>query len=75
MYSALSHLLQVTAQRLILAVPYESDTPEVSYGHLQLFTREKLEIVGMWCVQQVGGAGKIWIEDCVGGLLLLQRCT
>lgn len=75
MYQALSHLLQVTAQRLILAVPYETGTPEVSYGHLQLFTREKLETIGTWCVRQLGGAGKIWLEDCVGGLLLLQRCN
>jgi SAM-dependent methyltransferase len=73
MYRALSHLLQITTERLILAVPYEKDVPEVSYGHLQLFTREKLEAVGAWCVQQLEGAGKIWLEDCVGGLLLIQR--
>jgi hypothetical protein len=73
MYQALSHLLQVTKERLILAVPYEKDLPEVSYGHLQLFTRQKLEAVGAWCVQQLGGVGKTWLEDCVGGLLLIQR--
>jgi len=73
MYLALSHLLQITAERLILAVPYEKDSPEVSYGHLQLFSREKLEAVGTWCLQQLDGGGKVWLEDCVGGLLLIKR--
>ena len=73
MYCALTNVLKVTAQRLILAVPYEPDAPEWVYGHKQLFTRAKLESIGKWCIQQLEGAGRIWCEDCVGGLLLVER--
>jgi 2-polyprenyl-3-methyl-5-hydroxy-6-metoxy-1,4-benzoquinol methylase len=73
MYRVLRNLLKVTSQRLLLAVPYEHDEPEVAYGHLQLFTRAKLEKVGQWCLEQLGGTGKVWCEDCVGGLLLIER--
>jgi len=73
MYRVLKNLLKVTSQRLILAVPYERVEPEVAYGHLQLFTRAKLEAVGRWCLEQLEGSGKMWCEDCVGGLLLIER--
>lgn len=73
MYLALPNLLDVTLKRLIIAVPYDGTVPEAAYGHLQLFTREKLEGVGAWCIQQLGGAGRLWCEDCVGGLLLVER--
>jgi SAM-dependent methyltransferase len=73
MYRALSNLLQITSQRLILAVPYEPDEPERAYGHLQLFSREKLERVGTWCVQQMSGQGQITYEACAGGLLLIEH--
>lgn len=73
MYRVLAHLLQVTAQRLILAVPYEPGTPEVAYGHEQLFTRTKLEAVGKWCIEYMGGYGRMQCEDCAGGLLLIER--
>ncbi len=72
MYPVLLNLLRVTSKRLIVAVPYEQVEPEVAYGHQQLFTRTKLEAVGNWCLQQIGG-GRIWCEDCVGGLLLLEK--
>jgi SAM-dependent methyltransferase len=73
MYRVLMNLLQVTSQRLILAVPYEHGEPEVAYGHQQIFSRAKLEAVGHWCLEQLEGAGKMWYEDCVGGLLLIER--
>jgi hypothetical protein len=69
------NLLQITSQRLILAVPYESDEPEIAYGHEQLFSRDKLEAVGTWCLQQLGGQGRITYEDCAGGLLLIERSS
>jgi SAM-dependent methyltransferase len=74
MYQVLAHLLKVTAQRLILIVPYERE-PETVYGHEQVFTPEKLEAVGKWCVQQLDGMGRIWLEECVGGLLLIERTS
>ena len=73
MYRVLAHLLGVSSRRLILTVPYEQE-PEVIYDHRQLFTRAKLEAVGQWCIQQLGGAGRMWCEDCEGGLLLVERC-
>jgi SAM-dependent methyltransferase len=73
MFRVLKNLLMVTSQRLILAVPFERVEPEVAYGHLQLFTRAKLEAVGRWCLEQLEGAGRMWCEDCVGGLLLIER--
>jgi SAM-dependent methyltransferase len=73
MYRVLMNLLKVTSHRLILAVPYEQNTPEVAYGHQQLFSHAKLEAVGVWCVQQLRGSGRIWCEDFVGGLLLVER--
>ncbi len=72
MYRVLTNLLKVTAHRLILTVPYEQE-PEVIYEHKQLFTRAKLEAVGQWCLQQLGGASRMWCEECDGGLLLLER--
>ena len=73
MYLVLSNLLKVTSQRLLLAVPYEHEEPEVAYGHQQIFSRVRLEDVGRWCLGQLGGAGRMWCEDCVGGLLLIER--
>ncbi len=73
MYRVLFHLLQITSQRLILAVPYEPDEPESAYGHEQLFSRTKLEAVGAWCVQQLGRHARVSYEDCAGGLLLVER--
>ncbi len=73
MYRVLENLLQVTTQRLILAVPYEIGEPEVAYAHLQNFSRTKLEEIGVWCVQQLQGNADIWYEDFIGGLLLIER--
>src|SRR5579859_758563 len=72
MYRVLTNLLKITSRRLILAVPYEPGEPEDAYGHEQLFTREKLEAVGQWCIEQWGG-GTMHCEDCVGGLLYIDR--
>ena len=73
LHRVLRNLLNVTAQRLIIAVPYETGKPEVAYGHLQLFSRAKLESLGAWCIDQLQGAGRIWCEDLCGGLLLIER--
>ncbi len=51
---ALTNLLRTTQQRLIIAVPYEKQ-PETAYGHQQIFTREKLEHWGQWCLEQLQG--------------------
>jgi SAM-dependent methyltransferase len=72
-YRVLTNLLQVTSQRLIIAVPYESDEPEIAFGHKQLFSHEKLEAVGRWCLRHLGGQGSISYEECAGGLLLIER--
>jgi SAM-dependent methyltransferase len=74
MYQVLVNLLEVTTQRLILLVPYERE-PERVYGHEQVFTPEKLDSVGKWCVKQLGGKGRIWLEECIGGLLLIERSS
>lgn len=71
MYRVLSHLLQVVQMRLIIAVPYEEGKPEEAYGHKQLFTAEKLETVGRWCVEKMG-RGTFEVEACVGGLLVFS---
>jgi 2-polyprenyl-3-methyl-5-hydroxy-6-metoxy-1,4-benzoquinol methylase len=72
MYRVITNLLEVTAHRLIFIVPFENE-PEEIYEHKQLFTRAKLEYIGNWCIQQLEGAGRMWCEDCVGGLLLVER--
>jgi SAM-dependent methyltransferase len=72
-YRVLANLLAVTAQRLIVAVPYEEGKPEQVYGHLQLFSRPKLKAMGEWCIQQLAGAARIQYEDCVDGLLIIER--
>ena len=71
MHRVLRNLLAVTRHRLILTVPYE-DEPSALYGHRQQFTRTTLKALGEWCLHHLGG-GKIWCEDCVGGLLLIDR--
>lgn len=73
LHRVLTNLLKVTAHRLILAVPYETDGPEAAFGHQQLFTRAKFEGVGIWCIEQLQGAGRMWCEDLCGGLLLIER--
>ena len=72
MYRALANLLPLASRRLIIAVPFETGEPEPIYGHLQLFTREKLESVGRWCLTCWQG-GAIRYEDCAGGLLFIDR--
>ena len=74
MYRVLENLLKATIQRLIVIVPYERE-PERVYGHEQTFTPEKLELVGQWCVERLGGQARIWIEECIGGLLLIERSS
>lgn len=71
-YGVLANLLKLTARRLIIAVPFEEGEPEPAYGHEQLFTREKLEAVGNWCIEQWGN-GTMRYEDCAGGLLWVER--
>ncbi len=73
MYRVLRNLLRLTTRRLILAVPYEQEEPEILYGHKQLFSPSRLEAVGLWCLQQWGGASRMWCEECEGGLLVLER--
>ncbi len=73
MYTVLTHLLAMTGQRLIIAVPYEHGTPETVYGHEQLFSRAKLEEIGRWCIEQWDGKGTMWYEDCADGLLVIER--
>ena len=72
MYRLIANLLHVTSQRLILTVPYEQEAEDL-YEHKQIFTKVKLEQVGQWCLQHLNGAGKMWCEDCAGGLLLIER--
>lgn len=71
---AITHLLQVTSKRLIMAVPYE-EKMEKLYGHQQVFTREKLEFWGKWCIQTFEGCGSYWCEDLMGGLLVVERLS
>lgn len=73
MYRVLAHLLPIITRRLIIAVPYEKDEPEPAYGHKQLFTRPRLEVVGAWCLRQWGDQGCMWYEDCADGLIVLER--
>ncbi len=74
MYRVLENLLQVTSHRLICAVPYEGE-PSQAFDHKQLFTRQKLEAVGAWCLEQMQGKARMWYEDLPRqtGLLLLER--
>ena len=69
---ALSHLLQVTTQRLVIAVPYEEETQSL-YGHQQTFTPVKLDAWGRWCVEKMGGTARYWCEEVMGGLLVVDH--
>lgn len=69
---AFAHLLSVTRRRLIISVPYEEQAT-LAYGHQQVFTREKLEQWGKWCVERLEGQGRFWCEDVMGGLLVVER--
>jgi SAM-dependent methyltransferase len=75
MYVVLANLLKITEHRLIVAVPYEVGTPTPAYDHMQLFNRVKLERVGIWCVEQMQCAARVWYEDLPhsAGLLLIER--
>jgi SAM-dependent methyltransferase len=68
---ALAHLVEVTARRLIVSVPYE-EAVQPLYGHRQRFTPEKLRFWGEWCVRTSGRGG--WdCEDVGGGFLVVDR--
>ena len=70
---ALTNMLSVTAERLIVSVPYEENVQDL-YGHKQLFTPEKLQFWGNWCVETLGG-GQFQCHDVSGGLLIVDRST
>ena len=72
MYRALANLLKLMSKRLIVAVPYEPGEPERAYGHEQRFSHARLEAVGRWCVEQLEGVGHMWVEECAGGLLVVE---
>jgi SAM-dependent methyltransferase len=74
MRQVLRHLLAMTRQRLIATVPYEQE-PDPLYEHQQVFSRVKLEALGAWCLRELHGAGRLWCEDCVGGLLLVEKTS
>lgn len=69
---ALTNLLKATRKRLLIAVPYEQQA-EIAYGHEQVFSHEKLERWGQWCVEQMEGEGKVFCEDVMGGILVVER--
>jgi 2-polyprenyl-3-methyl-5-hydroxy-6-metoxy-1,4-benzoquinol methylase len=69
---AFDHLLSVTRWRLIISVPYEEQAT-LAYGHQQIFTSEKLEQWGKWCVGHLQGQARFWCEDVMGGLLVVER--
>jgi len=69
---AFEHLLRVTRHRLIIAVPYEEQAT-AAYGHEQVFTHEKLEKWGRWCVERVGNPAQYWCEEVGSGLLIVDR--
>ena len=71
MYQVLTRLLKVTTRCLIIGVPYEPELESV-YGHKQVFVPDKLKAVGQWCIDRLG-EGSMSIEDCVGGLLVVNR--
>lgn len=72
---AFEQLLRATRRRLIVAVPYEKE-PTAAYGHTFVFTREKLEQWGQWCIDTLlGGNGRYWCEDVAGGLLIVERIS
>jgi len=68
---AFEHLLHVTRHRLIVAVPYEAAATR-AYGHEQVFTQEKLEYWGQFCVEAIGGTPRYWCEEVAGGLLIVD---
>lgn len=69
---AFDHLLKVTRRRLIISVPYEEQAT-LAYGHQQVFTHEKLEQWGAWCVEHIQHQGHFWCEDVMGGLLVVEH--
>ena len=69
---ALIHLLQLTTKRLLIAVPFEEKMEEL-YGHQQLFTSEKLQHWGKWCVEYLQDAGHFRCEDVMGGMLVIDK--
>ena len=75
MYQVLTHLLKITSKQLLIAVPFEGGSPESAYGHLQVFTRSKLEAVGKWCLEQMEDNGRMTYEDCAGGFLRIERTS
>ena len=69
---ALGNLLQVTQHRLLVAVPQEQQA-EVAYGHKQVFSREKLEKWGNWCIDQLEGNGQFCYKEVMGGVLMVEK--
>lgn len=69
---ALEHLLQVTRRRLLIAVPYEEQAT-LAFGHRQVFTPEKLDYWGRWCVAHLQGNARYRCEEVMGGLLVIER--
>jgi hypothetical protein len=69
----LEHLLNVTAHRLIIAVPFEEQAT-MAYGHEVVCTPETLERWGTWCLDYLHGKGRYWQEEVRGGMLIVDKC-
>ncbi|HZU17026.1 MAG TPA: class I SAM-dependent methyltransferase [Candidatus Dormibacteraeota bacterium] len=69
--TATANLLGAARKRLILVVPYEKELQPL-YGHQQVFTGERLEALGGWCVDHLRAAG-FWIEEVQGGGLVIEQ--
>jgi len=63
---AVTHLWQLTARRLIIAVPLEA-TPDPRYGHRQVFDRDRLRALG----HRLGGCCAYF--EYHGGWLVVDR--
>jgi hypothetical protein len=57
----------------LIAVPQEQQPEVPYYRHQQVFSLEKLERWGNWCVNQLHSKGQYWCEEVMGEMLIIER--
>jgi SAM-dependent methyltransferase len=72
-FPILRHLLSLTARRLIVAVPIAGEEAAGNRARRGVISPAQLEAFGRALLPHLGGGGRMWRDDMIDGLLVMER--